>query len=89
MSDAPVPLEGTDTCSVCGLEVMAAFAVTMPPIEQVGGYATCPRHVDTVIARLQDNVHEIMAQYEGVLTDWWEELHPPPEPITVVDEVAS
>lgn len=81
MSDTdPSPLADTDVCSVCGLEVMASFAVLLPPIGVAGGYASCPFHVDTVIARLQDNLHETTAQYDGVLRDWWDELHPPPEP---------
>lgn len=88
MSDAETHAD-TTACSVCGLEVMASFVVELPPIAAGGGYATCPRHVDTVIARLQDNLHETMVQYEGVLTDWWEALHPPPEPLTVIDEEAS
>lgn len=75
MSD--IPTDGS-VCSVCGLEAMATFAVVLPPIAQAGDYATCPFHVDTVIARMQDNLHETMGQYEGVLVDWWNTLHPPP-----------
>lgn len=84
--DDPTPLAGTEACSVCGLEAMAAIAITSAPLAVIGGYAACPLHVDTVVARVQDNLHEVMAEREGALTDWWEALHPPPEPITVVDD---
>jgi hypothetical protein len=70
----------TLTCTVCGLEAMVAVTSDLMPVELVVTYASCPYHIDTVVARLQDDLHTAIANYEGVLVDWWTTLHPPPAP---------
>jgi hypothetical protein len=66
-------------CAVCGLEPMVVLTSDLLPVEVGAAYGSCPYHVDTVIARLQDQLHEAIDNYEGVLVDWWTTLHPPVE----------
>lgn len=71
--------DGAVVCSVCGLEPVAVFNVQLPPLSLSAGYAACPYHVDTVIARMQEQLHETLDEHQGVLVDWWSALHPSPE----------
>jgi hypothetical protein len=58
---------------------MAMFASALVT-DTMAQYRTCPVHVDTQIARLQDELHTEMATQEGALLDWWTALNPPPDP---------
>lgn len=66
-------------CDVCGLPAMATFVCDLLVTETLLTGASCPQHVDTIIGRLQDNLHDTMSLQEGVLLDWWTPIINPPE----------
>jgi len=55
---------------------MSTLTLTLVTLDTPAEYATCPGHVDTVIARMQDTLHETMDMQHGALEDWWVEQHP-------------
>jgi len=62
-------------CLVCG--DLAMLLVTGEMITgDSGNFAGCPLHVDTAIARLQDEIHTVMETKQGILSDWYLEHHP-------------
>lgn len=75
-------------CTLCGQPAMAVFA-TGVVTEVQAQYASCPFHVDTLIARMQDQLHDVMTEQEGVLIDWWAEVNPQPEPEVEQAEIAE
>jgi hypothetical protein len=70
----------------CDRPVMVTFQSTVHPLNQHAVYESCPVHVDSVIAREQDELHDLMAANEGTLTDWWYTVsgEPRPEPEVAV-----
>lgn len=61
-------------CDICGLPSMATYVANMLVTETLVIYASCPQHVDTAIARMQDTLHETMANQDGALHDWWDPI---------------
>ena len=70
---------GTCIIDGCGLPAMAVVSVVMVT-DQAAEYPTCPRHLDTTVARAQDATHDQMVLQDGALSDWWAEVNPEPEP---------
>jgi hypothetical protein len=69
-------MSDTDTCAVCGDVTMSVIAASLVTEEGMLAYGTCPKHVDTVVARVQDELHEAMTIQEGALLDWWAAQQP-------------
>ena len=68
----------------CDRPVMVLLTSTLV-IGQQASYHSCPVHVDSVVARLQDELHTEMVVQQGALEDWWYdasgEQRAEPEPV--------